>query len=104
MGWFGNDDDDLVEEIVEEIVEEEILLELLECGNCRGNCSCGYYSRRAQPLRAQSMQQRRLAACGQGCYHGQCSCAGYDPFGNLLEAMVVEEIVEDIFGGGGDFF
>lgn len=88
--FFGGDD------IVEEIVEEAIILDMLECGNCRQVCTCGYG--RAP------MRQQRLAACGRGCYHGQCSCAGYDPFGNLLEAMVVEEIVEGIADGFGDLF
>jgi hypothetical protein len=101
FGDFFGDGDDIVEEIIEEAVVMDVLM---SCGSCYNTCTCGYgRAPMRQPLRAQSMQPR-LAACGRGCYHGQCSCAGYDPFGNLLEAMIVEEIVEDMFDGGSDFF
>lgn len=82
MFGFGGGDD---------FVEDMIILDMLECGNCRGRCTCGYGR--------QNQRQQRLG-CGR-CY-GSCGCSGYDSFGNLLETAVevaiVEEIIED-FGG-----
>lgn len=95
--FFGGDDDN----IVEEIVELAVLEELLECGNCRGRCNCGY--QRQAPVQrgyGQPVQrQQRLLNCGN-CY-GTCGCAGYDPFGNLIRmeiAMEEAEIIGDIIG------
>lgn len=92
------------DDIVEEIIEEQIVLDMLECGNCRSQCTCGYYGR---PVVQQPVRQR--LACPGRCYHGSCNCAGYDPYGNLLrmeEQIIVTEavvdFVEDVIDG--DFF
>lgn len=84
--FFGNDD------MVEEIIEEAVILDMLDCGNCRGTCTCGY-GRPVQSGFGAPLGQRRLG-CGR-CY-GRCYCDGYDEFGNLLRAELAVELIEKI--------
>lgn len=37
--------------------------------------------------------------CPNRCYHGQCTCAGYNPFGELLRMEAEIDLVENLMDG-----